>query len=256
MTALPIKGTRNQYTSSSDLIYSNEVGIGTELDSSSVATNTPQVSVLSRATSYEKLTQCCDAISGPDIAFTSADASISTVPVLTRNAGVSCDVVIPSQTTNQSTMTIQSGGRWVTYSDLAHAACGSDVSFECSSVATNTAIVTHNNQATSTLPIPRSDKCVAASIRPAICHASVNTTSVLKYNQATDCFDIRPVLRHNASNTMPVKGVSVSTQYVMNKSNLVESMTNTDVTDTSDASTSTSDVNTKNIDVYVDKVRY
>ena len=258
MVRPPKKLTRDQSTTSKGLIKHNHKKIGTEVITAPASTETNQIQLKSQETSCTGLITYRDSMSGPNRSISYKDAATFTGPFSNRNVGINCS--LPPQKNklliDKMTMTLSRDGRWISYSNMTDASCGDNavsISSKAASTVTDTpSVQEQSTETTSTLLL---NKSTHACIRPISSNASTNTSAILKYNRSTDCSEIKPVLRHNASNTVTVKTKTSSTQYAMNRSNLVDCMVNTNVVITRNAETTTDDLgNTKSIDAYVDKV--
>ena len=261
MTVSHLVETTEQWTSSRDLIQLESKKVGIDIQSISVGIVTEKVGTATKETSCNGMVRCHDARTGPDYMAIFRDVSTSTSPRPTMEASVDCCMPLNSSKVflDKMTSTLSSTGHWVTYSDRTSVACGSDCSVDktTGTKSTNTEKAFTKEKGTETVQILHLNKSTIADVRPPTNHISTNTVGVPRYNQSTDCSDIRPVLRHNATNTSSVKTKTSYTQYAINKANLVETMTNTDIITFNNATTSTDDLeNTRNIDAYVDKVRF
>jgi len=253
------KKTSDRTTSSSDLIKCDHKQTGTEVQFTNESTETDAIAHQSQQTSCDGLILYKDAKSGRDEKTSFRNAAVATDPICTKDKAASCELPLENSKIliNTSTMTSQSQGRWITFANLVNVRCGDNNNIALRSTSTNTESLSTSDKCNQTISAKFSDKTFQAEIRPLSNNVSTNTSSVLKYNRSTDCSEIQPVLRHNSSNTIALKTSTVSTQYTINRSNIVDCMVNTDIIKMSDAQTSTDDLGLlKNIDAYVDKVRF
>ena len=255
---IPVQKQTNDFaTSSSDLIKLAHKQVGPKVDTATASVGTDLISSRSEHTSCEGLIMQKDAKSGVDEKTTFKDAAVTTDTTFTKDVASSCE--LPSKNSklfaDKNTMTLDLQGRWISYVNMATVACGDDCDIALRIASTNTEPRTISHQSTETISVKFADKTTQSKLSPLSSNVSTNTSPVLKYNRSTDCSEIQPDLRHNSSNTIALKTNSVSTQYAINRSNIVDCMVNTDIVKTSHAQTSTDDlVVSKNIDVYVDKV--
>ena len=260
MTIPPKKQTADHATSSADLIKYMHKRVGPEVlvTTKSTGTETNRIECKSQQTSSEGLILYSDSKAGPDESITFQDAAVATNSPSTKDVATDCQLPLKASTkalADKNTMTSLQIGKWIFYADMVTVACGDESDKTLKTISTNTESFSVVHKGTETTPKRVSDQTAQANLRLPSSNVSTNTSAVLKYNRSTDCSEIQPVLRHNASNTVAPKTSTSSTQYAMNRSNLVDCMVNTDNVKTSNAETTTDDLEvSKNIDVYVDKV--